>query len=152
MLSKVHLPSHSRMFGSRWVITPSWLSWLWRSFCTEYITPLLTLSRGTLSAPFWCLCQKLSLSPLYFDKTLLHKSSERWSLISGSGLNSSPSEAKNPGVFSWCSNNLSILLILKVYSGSFCTCAHTHTYALINFLSSYSENWLKYVYSIFKHW
>ena len=28
---------------------------------------------GTLSAPFWCLCQKLSLSPLYFNKTLLHK-------------------------------------------------------------------------------
>ena len=24
---------------------------------------------GTLSAPFWCLCQKLSLSPLYFNKT-----------------------------------------------------------------------------------
>ena len=35
---------------------------------------------GTLSTPFWCLCQKLSLSPLYFNKTLLHKSSERSSL------------------------------------------------------------------------
>ena len=32
MLSKAHLTSHSRMSGSRWVITPSWLSWLWRSF------------------------------------------------------------------------------------------------------------------------
>ena len=32
MLSKVHLTSHSRMSGSRWVITPSWLSWSWRSF------------------------------------------------------------------------------------------------------------------------
>ena len=30
MLSKV--PSHSRMSGSRWVITPSWLSGPWRSF------------------------------------------------------------------------------------------------------------------------
>ena len=30
MLPKVHLTSHSRMSGSRWVITPSWLSgWLW---------------------------------------------------------------------------------------------------------------------------
>ena len=28
MLSKAHLTSHSRMSGSRWVITPSWLSWL----------------------------------------------------------------------------------------------------------------------------
>ena len=32
MLSKTHLTSHSRMSGSRWVITPSWLSGSWRSF------------------------------------------------------------------------------------------------------------------------
>ena len=30
MLSKAHLTSHSRMSGSRWVITPSWLSGSWR--------------------------------------------------------------------------------------------------------------------------
>ena len=32
MLSKAHLTSHSRVSGSRSVITPSWLSGLWRSF------------------------------------------------------------------------------------------------------------------------
>ena len=32
MLPKVHLTSHSRMSGSRWVITPLWLSGSWRSF------------------------------------------------------------------------------------------------------------------------
>ena len=32
MFSKAHLTSHSRMSGSRWVITPSWLSGSWRSF------------------------------------------------------------------------------------------------------------------------
>ena len=32
MLSKAHLTSHSRMSGSRWVITPSCLSTSWRSF------------------------------------------------------------------------------------------------------------------------
>ena len=32
MLSKAHLTSHSRMSGSSWVITPSWLSGSWRSF------------------------------------------------------------------------------------------------------------------------
>ena len=32
MLSKAHLTSHSRMSSSRWVITPSWLSWSWKSF------------------------------------------------------------------------------------------------------------------------
>ena len=34
MLPKAHLTSHSRMSGCRWMITPLWLSGLWRSFCT----------------------------------------------------------------------------------------------------------------------
>ena len=32
MLCKAHLTSHSRMSGSSWVITASWLSGSWRSF------------------------------------------------------------------------------------------------------------------------
>ena len=32
MLSKAHLTSHSSMSGSRWVITPSWLSGSWSYF------------------------------------------------------------------------------------------------------------------------
>ena len=32
MLPKAHLTSHSRMSGSRWVITPSWWSLSWRFF------------------------------------------------------------------------------------------------------------------------
>ena len=32
MLPKAYLTSHSRMSGSRWVLTPSWLSGSWRSF------------------------------------------------------------------------------------------------------------------------
>ena len=31
-MPKAHLTLHSRMSGSRWVITPSWLSGSWRSF------------------------------------------------------------------------------------------------------------------------
>ena len=65
-------------------------------------------SRGSSFCPLRCLCQKLSLSPLYFNKTLLHKSSERSSLVSGPGLNSSPLGAKNPGVFTWFNNDLSL--------------------------------------------
>ena len=34
-----------------------------------------------------------------FNKTLLHKSSERSSLTTGPGLNSSSLKAKNPGIF-----------------------------------------------------
>ena len=43
MLPKVHLTSHSRMSGSRWVITPSWLSGSWRSFCIVLLY-ILTIS------------------------------------------------------------------------------------------------------------
>ena len=46
MLSKAHLTSHSRMCGSRWVITPSWLSWSWRPFLYSFyvfLPPLLNI-------------------------------------------------------------------------------------------------------------
>ena len=62
------------------------------------MTPLLTLAIGY---SFYPLLMPMSeaFSPLYFNKTLLDKISERSSLVSGPGLNSSPPEAKNPGVF-----------------------------------------------------
>ena len=47
MLSKAHLTSHSRMFGSRWVITPLWSSGSWRSFFVQFfcvfLPPLLDI-------------------------------------------------------------------------------------------------------------
>ena len=36
MLPKAHLTLHSRMSGIRWVIIPSWLSGLWRSFLYSF--------------------------------------------------------------------------------------------------------------------
>ena len=42
MLPKAHLISHSRMSGSRWVITPLWLSGSWRSFCIILLCILVT--------------------------------------------------------------------------------------------------------------
>ena len=44
MLPKAHLPTHSRMSGSSWMITPSWLSWSWRSFCISLLCTLATSS------------------------------------------------------------------------------------------------------------
>ena len=41
MLSKAHLTSHSRMSGSRWVTTPSWLSGSWRSFFVQFFCVFL---------------------------------------------------------------------------------------------------------------
>ena len=53
MLSKAHLTSHSRMSGSRSVITPSWLSGSWRSFsyCSVYSYHLF-LNLLLLSGPY----------------------------------------------------------------------------------------------------
>ena len=46
MLPKDYLTSHSRMSGSPWVITPSWLSGSWRSFFVQFcvfLPPLLNI-------------------------------------------------------------------------------------------------------------
>ena len=48
--------------------------------------------------PFLFLCQKLSLSLLYLNKILLHKSSKWSSLVSGPRSNTSPPETMNPGL------------------------------------------------------
>ena len=37
MLPKGHLTSHSRMSGSKWMITPSWLSWSLRPFSVQFL-------------------------------------------------------------------------------------------------------------------
>ena len=51
MLSKAHLTSQSRISGSRWVITPSWLSGLWSSFMyssSVYSYHLLLISSASV--------------------------------------------------------------------------------------------------------
>ena len=54
MLPKTHLTSHSRMSGSRWVVTPSWLSGLWDLFCiTRLCTPEMVLSQCTWKPSGW---------------------------------------------------------------------------------------------------
>ena len=80
MLSKAHLTSHSRMSGSRWVITPSWLSWSWRSFlysssvysCHFFLIP----SASVRSIPFLSFIESIfawniPLVALIFLKTSL---------------------------------------------------------------------------------
>ena len=55
MLSKVHLTSHSKMSGSRLVITSSWLSGSWRSFLyssSVYSCHLLISYASVRSIPF----------------------------------------------------------------------------------------------------
>ena len=56
MVFKALLTSHSRMSGSRWVITPSWLSGSWRSFLyssSVYSCHLFLISYASVrSIPF----------------------------------------------------------------------------------------------------
>ena len=56
MLPKARLTSHSRMSGSRWVITPLWLSGSWRSFLyssSVYSCHLFLISSASVrSVPF----------------------------------------------------------------------------------------------------
>ena len=55
MLPKAHLTLCSRISGSRWVITPSWLSESWRSFLyssSVYSGHLLISSASVRSLPF----------------------------------------------------------------------------------------------------
>ena len=53
MLPKAHLTSHSRMSGSRWVITPLWLSESWRPFLyssSVYSCHLFLISSASVAA------------------------------------------------------------------------------------------------------
>jgi len=58
MFPKAHLTLQSRMFGSRWVITPLWLSGSWRSFLysSVYFCHLLISSASVRSN---CFCPLL---------------------------------------------------------------------------------------------
>ena len=69
MLPKTHLTSHSRMSGSRWMITPSWLSRSWRSFlynssvysCHLFLISSASVRFPTISLLYWApLCMECS--------------------------------------------------------------------------------------------
>ena len=58
ILPKAHLTSHSRMSGSRWVITPSWLSGSWKSFLyssSVYSCHLFLISSASVRSYRFCL-------------------------------------------------------------------------------------------------
>ena len=81
MLPKAHLTSHSRIFGSRWVITPLWFSVSWRSFlCISSVYPcylFLISSASVRSIPF------LSFTvPIFaWNITMIFLIFLKWSLV-----------------------------------------------------------------------
>ena len=103
-----HFMAQDKPFGAKiipkcilWVrgLVPFWVlrhSFLSLTGCLWLYNIQLKTSRGHSFCPLLMpMSQAFSIS---FNKTLLHKSSERSSLVSGPRLNSSPSGAKNPGV------------------------------------------------------
>ena len=65
------------------------LSYLINSFLTDIKQLAKTSKWGHSPSPFWCLCQKLSLSFFTLIKTLLHKALEWSSLVPGPDAKSS---------------------------------------------------------------
>ena len=64
VLLEAHLTSQSRMSGSRWVITPSWLSGSWKSFLytpSVYSYPLFLIS----SASVWSISFLSFIEPIF---------------------------------------------------------------------------------------
>ena len=77
-------------------LQPPDILWIhWRVY-----NSIANTSKGVFFCPLLMpMSEAFSISQLYFNKTLLHKSSERSSLVSGPGLNLSPPEAKNPASY-----------------------------------------------------
>ena len=68
MLPQAHLTSHSGMCGSRWVITPSWLSGLWTSFLyssSVYSYHLFLISSASISPYHFCPLLSPSLHEMF---------------------------------------------------------------------------------------
>ena len=79
-----------------WVLRHSFLS---LTGCLWQYNIQLKTSRGySFCLLLMSMSEAFSISFILYE-TLLHKSSEQSSLISGPRLNSSPLEAKNPGIF-----------------------------------------------------
>ena len=77
MVPKAHLTSHSRMCGSRWVITPSWLSGSWRTFLYSsfmYSCLLFLISSASVHtvSVLYCahLCMKCSSGSSSFPEVI----------------------------------------------------------------------------------
>ena len=73
MLTKAHLTSHSKMSGSRLVITSSWLSGSWRSISEIAFSVDHTLSElSTMTCPSWVALHSMAHSFIELDKAVVH--------------------------------------------------------------------------------
>ena len=72
----------------------------------SYITPCSKLSRGYSFCPLWCLCQKLSLSLLYFNRSFSAQKLWAIKLCHWPWIEFLSSGGQESQRLSWLSNNL----------------------------------------------
>ena len=147
MLPKAHLTSHSRMSGSKWMIIPSWLSGLWRSFLCRssmYSCHLLLISSASVrSIPFLFL-----IEPIYaWNIALVSLHFLKRSLVSPILLFSSVSfhwslrkaflcflEILWNSTFKWLYLSFSLLLFTSFLFTAMCKASSDNHSALLHFL------------------
>ena len=88
MLPKAHLTLHSRMSGSRWIFTPSWLSRSWRSFLyssSMYSYHLFLISSASVkSLQFLSFIEPIFawnvplVSPIFLKRSLVFPWRRQW--------------------------------------------------------------------------
>ena len=105
MLSKTHLTSQSRMSGSRWVITPSWVSGSWRSFLyssSAYSCHLVLISSASVrSIPF------LSFIEVFIKMEML---SSEWAYPYLLHFKSTPPHPRTPVPFSTSYSSMTLFI------------------------------------------
>ena len=151
MFPKSHFTSHSRMFGSRWVITPSWLSGSWRSFLyssSVYSCYLFLISSASVrSIPFLSFVKPIFawnvplVSLNFLDKisSVFHSIAFLYffALISEEGFLISLAVLWN-SAFKWVYRSFSPLLFAPVFSQLFVRPPQT---AISLFCISFSLGW-----------
>jgi len=145
MLPKAHLTSHSRMSGSRSVITPWWLSGLWRSFFysfSVYSCHLFLISSASVrslpSILYWAhLCMKCSLGISNFLEEISNLSHSVvfiyfFALIAEEGFLISPCYSWN-SAFQWVYLSFPPLLFTSLLFTAFCKASSDSNFAFLHF-------------------
>ena len=124
MLPKAHLTSHSRMSGSRWVITPPWLSEPSRSFLYSSSVYSWHLFFNSVTQSCLTLCDSMDCSrpgfPINHQLPELAKLHDHWvsDAIQISHPLSSPyppdfNLSQHRGLFQWVSSSHHMAKVLK---------------------------------------
>ena len=148
MLPKAHLTSHSRMSGSRWVTTPSWLSGSLRPFCIVLLC-ILTISSSSLlirSLLFLFFIMPILawtvplVSPIFLKRSLVFPIL----LFSSISLHCSLKKAFLSllailwnSAFSWVYLSPSTLLFTSLFSSAICKASSNNHFAFLLFPFSF---------------